>query len=121
MPTLEWLEEYRRTHHYIPPKKLLAAYQGFHVSKIDPALVAKMDLRDAAELVLDADMRLCGVSYHGEYRKRGYIEISHDEYGEYLYKPERDADGDQILPDGWVDWDKQMDELYEDLQKEGLL
>ena len=100
--TFEQLEEYRRTHHYIPPEKLLAAYEGLHVSKINPAMVARMSLQNLPHLILDKKLRLCGVYYLGGYWKQGYIQISHDEYGEYLYKPDYDTDGNPILPDGWA-------------------
>lgn len=101
--TIKELEEYRKTHHNIPPEKILAAYEGLSVEKINPAFVVKMDQAKFPNLVLDKDLKLLGVYYGVDYEKQGYIQIENDELGQYLIKPEKDANGRAIIPEGWVD------------------
>ena len=119
--TFEELEAYRRTHPRIPPEKLLAAYKGLRVEKINPAYMARMDLTGSPHPVLDRDLRLCGMEYGWDFEKKGYVEMENDDMGTYLYKPERDAEGRDILPEGWVDsraYDKFLNEMANELAAE---
>ena len=119
--TFEELEAYRRTHPRIPPEKLLAAYKGLRVEKINPAYMARMDLTGSPHPVLDRDLRLCGMEYGWDYEKKGYIEIENDDMGTYLYKPEKDAEGNDIIPEGWVDsraYDEFLNEMANELAAE---
>lgn len=119
--TFEELEAYRRTHPRIPPEKLLAAYKGLRVEKINPAHMARMDLTGSPHPVLDRDLRLCGMEYGWDFERKGYVEMENDDMGTYLYKPERDAEGRNILPEGWEDsraYDKFLNEMANELAAE---
>lgn len=115
--TFEELEAYRRAHHYIPPEKLLAAYKGLRVEKINPAYMGRMDLTGSPLPVLDRDLRLCGMEYGRNYEKKGYVEIEHDDMGTYLYRPEKDGEGKNIIPEGWVD-SREYDESLMEMANE---
>ena len=115
--TFEELEAYRRAHHYIPPEKLLAAYKGLRVEKINPAYMGRMDLTGSPLPVLDRDLRLCGMEYGGNYEKKGHVEIEHDDMGTYLYRPEKDGEGKDIIPEGWVD-SREYDESLMEMANE---
>ena len=119
--TIKELEEYKKTHHHIPPGKILAAYEGFPVEKSNPACVVMMDQTDYPNLVLDKNMRLSGIVYGVDYERKGYLQIQNDDMGEYLIRPEKDADGRNIIPDGWVDshdYDEWMEECAAELERE---
>ena len=119
--TFEELEAYRRTHHYIPPEKLLAAYKGLRVEKINPVQIGRMDLTGSPYPVLDRDLRLCGMEYGANYEEKGYIQIENDDMGAYLYKPEKDAEGHDIIPEGWVDsraYDEWLNEMAKELAED---
>ena len=119
--TIKELEEYQKTHQRIPPEKILAAYNGLPVERINPKFVAQMDQADCPNLVLDNNMRLVAVVYGVDYERRGFIQIQNDDMGEYLIIPQKDADGRNIIPDGWVDshdFDEWIDDCVDELEKE---
>lgn len=100
---LKRIEENSVIKHYIPAEKLLAAYKGIHVSKIKATLVDSMELKGSPHLILDDDMKLCGVFYGVDYEQKGYTLISNPDCGEYLIKRKEDADGNLVIPCGWED------------------
>ncbi len=119
--TIKELEEYKKTHPRIPPDMILEAYKGLPVERINPVFVGRMDQADCPNLVLDNDMRLSSIYYGADYERKGYLQIQSDDMGEYLIRPEKDASGRNIIPDGWVDsheYDAWADECVEDLEKE---
>ncbi len=119
--TFEELEAYKRAHHDIPPEKLLAAYKGLRVEKINPAYMDRMALTGSPLPVLDRDLRLCGMEYGWDYEKKGYIAIENDDMGTYLYRPEKDAEGKNILPEGWTDsreYDESLNEMARELAED---
>lgn len=119
--TAKDLQEYARTHHHIPPEKLLAAYAGLRVEKVNPIYVDRMDLTDDPHLVLDYDLKVCGVVFGADYERKGYIQIENDDMGEYLYKPSAVVDGRPVIPPGWVnsaDYEDWMNESANDLARE---
>ena len=61
------------------------------------------------------------MEYGWDYEKKGYIEIENDDMGTYLYKPEKDAEGNDIIPEGWVDsraYDEFLNEMANELAAE---
>ena len=76
-----------------------------------------MDLTGSPLPVLDRDLRLCGMEYGGNYEKKGYVEIEHDDMGTYLYRPEKDVEGKNIIPEGWVD-SREYDESLMEMANE---
>ena len=119
--TFEELEAYRRTHPRIPPPKRVAEYKSLRGEEGNAGNTARTHLTGSPHPVLDRDLRLCGMEYGWDFEKKGYVEMENDDMGTYLYKPERDAEGRDILPEGWVDsraYDEFLNEMANELAAE---